>query len=63
MVRASAEHERTNGEQYQQWDVPVGQDTSAVNVGRFHVLSTLTGDSSARSSLALAPIVIELNHT
>src|SRR6266566_547386 len=28
-----------------------------------HVLSTLTGDDSARSSLALASVVIKLNHT
>jgi hypothetical protein len=41
MICASVVHKK-NGEQYQQWDVPVGQDTTTVNVD--HVLSTLTGD-------------------
>jgi hypothetical protein len=31
-IRASVGHEKENGGQYQQWDVPIGQDTTAVNV-------------------------------
>ena len=32
MIRASVEHEKKNGEQYRQWDVPVGKDTTPINV-------------------------------
>ena len=59
MIRASVGHENENGGQYQQWDIPVGQDTTAVNVDH---LSTLTGDNSVRPSLALASIIIKVNH-
>jgi hypothetical protein len=31
-IRVSVGHEKKNTEQYQQWDVPVGQNTIAVNV-------------------------------
>jgi hypothetical protein len=44
-------------------EVPVGQDTSTVNVDHLHVLSALTGDNSARSSLLLASVDIKVDHT
>jgi hypothetical protein len=63
MICASVGHEKKNGE-YQQWDVPVGQDTTTVNVD--HLLPGALHSHrrySARSSLALASVVIKLNHT
>jgi hypothetical protein len=32
MIRASVGYAKKNGEQYQLWDVPVGQDTTAVYI-------------------------------
>jgi hypothetical protein len=64
MICASNEHEKNNGEEYQHWDVPVGQDTTAVNVD--HLLQRALHSHrrySARSSLALASVVIKVNHT
>jgi len=31
MICMSVGNKKKNGEKYQQWDVPVGQDTTAVN--------------------------------
>ena len=47
-------HVKEKGGQYQEWDVPVGQDTTAVNVD--HLFSTPTCDDSVQSPFALGPM-------
>jgi hypothetical protein len=63
MICASVVHKK-NGEQYQHWDVPVGQDAITVNVDHLlpHALHSHRR-YSARSSLALASVAIKVNHT
>jgi hypothetical protein len=65
MVRASVGHEEKNCQQYQQWDVPFAQDTTAIlNVGHPRSLhSHRRYYNSARSLSALVTVDIKINHT